>query len=275
MDDLPSAEKYQRQAIEIFRATVSRNYPDHAVALANLGYILTLRGEYAEAEQLLTEALQIERTRIRRAQRAAGPNRIALGTSLTSGAAIRRAPSKPRRMPSRIASSGLGTNHYMTGYYLDGSLTFPQGQQPRRRRETAHGKAWRCTPSHCPRSIYIVASARQTLGEVLLRRGSLAAAESELRAALDINTALAGADGWRTARSAASLGWTLIRRDRSRWKVSHAGGGTRPTACDRGRAAPSNAGSQRTDDRILSCPPPRRRSGAGSPRPRQALSLRN
>ncbi len=45
-----------------FQATVSRNYPDHAVAMATLGYILTERGEYAEAEQLLTEALQIERT---------------------------------------------------------------------------------------------------------------------------------------------------------------------------------------------------------------------
>ena len=50
---------------------------------------------------------------------------------------------------------------------------------------------------------------------MLLRRGALAAAESELRSALDINTALAGADSWRTARSAASLGWTLIKRDRT------------------------------------------------------------
>ena len=61
-DDFQSAERYQRQAIEIFQASVSRNYPDHAVALATLGYILTQRGKYAEAEQLLTEALQIERT---------------------------------------------------------------------------------------------------------------------------------------------------------------------------------------------------------------------
>ena len=48
-----------------------------------------------------------------------------------------------------------------------------------------------------------------------MRRGSLAAAEAELRAALDINTALAGPDSWRTARSAASLGWALIKRDRA------------------------------------------------------------
>jgi hypothetical protein len=65
-----------------------------------------------------------------------------------------------------------------------------------------------------PEHLY-VASSRQILGEVLLRRGLLAAAEAELRSALDVNTTLAGADSWRTARSAASLGWTLIKRDKS------------------------------------------------------------
>jgi hypothetical protein len=58
-----------------------------------------------------------------------------------------------------------------------------------------------------------VASTRQLLGDVLMRRGKLTAAEVELRAAVDINTALAGADSWRTARSQASLGWDLILRD--------------------------------------------------------------
>jgi hypothetical protein len=50
------------------------------------------------------------------------------------------------------------------------------------------------------------------LGEVLLRRGFLAAAETELRSALEMNASLAGADSWRAARSEASLGWTLIQR---------------------------------------------------------------
>ena len=60
-NDYASAERYERQAIEIFQATVSRNYPDHAVALATLGHVLTERGEYREAEQVLTESFQIER----------------------------------------------------------------------------------------------------------------------------------------------------------------------------------------------------------------------
>ena len=56
-----------------------------------------------------------------------------------------------------------------------------------------------------------VASARWTLGEILLRRGLPADAEAEFRASADINTALTGADSWRTARSTASLGWALIK----------------------------------------------------------------
>jgi hypothetical protein len=50
---------------------------------------------------------------------------------------------------------------------------------------------------------------------VLMRRGSLAAAETELNIALDMNAALAGPDSWRAARSEASLGWLLIARDKA------------------------------------------------------------
>ncbi|MGC1522920.1 MAG: hypothetical protein WA803_15375, partial [Steroidobacteraceae bacterium] len=62
------------------------------------------------------------------------------------------------------------------------------------------------------RHLYL-ASTHQLLGEVLLRRGSLAAAETELRTALDISNALAGTTSWRTARSEASLGWLLTLRN--------------------------------------------------------------
>jgi hypothetical protein len=58
-----------------------------------------------------------------------------------------------------------------------------------------------------------VASTRQLLGEILLQRHAVAAAETELRAALDINTSLAGQDNWRTARTQASLGWASILRN--------------------------------------------------------------
>ena len=214
MDDLPAAEKYQRQAIEIFRATVSRNYPDHAVALANLGYILTERGEYAEAEQLLTEALQIERSVF------GEHNERLAQTESHLGLLYERRGDTPRAIEAmqnavRIASSGLGTNHYLTGYYLDSLANLFLKANNLAAAEDSARQGLAVYAKSLPAQHLYVASARQTLGEVLLRRGSLAAAEAELRAALDINTALAGPDGWRTARSAASLGWTLIRRDRA------------------------------------------------------------
>ena len=103
----------------------------------------------------------------------------------------------------------------MTGYYLDGlaNLYLKTGDLARPR--TPHGKVWRLLAKSLPGQHLYIASARQTLGEVLLSRGALAAAETELRAAVDINTNLVGADHWRTARSAASLGWALIKNDRA------------------------------------------------------------
>ena len=65
-----------------------------------------------------------------------------------------------------------------------------------------------------PRHLY-VASSRYLLGEILLRRRLLPEAESQLRAALDIDTALAGYDSWRSARSRASLGWVLIEEGKA------------------------------------------------------------
>jgi hypothetical protein len=49
-----------------------------------------------------------------------------------------------------------------------------------------------------------------------VRRGDAAAAEAELRGAIDINMALVGADSWRTARAQASLAWALIQRGDAR-----------------------------------------------------------
>jgi hypothetical protein len=64
-----------------------------------------------------------------------------------------------------------------------------------------------------PAQHLFVAATRQLLGEALLRRGQFAAAEIEIRAALDIDIALAGSRNWRTARTEASLGWLLIEEN--------------------------------------------------------------
>ena len=182
----------QREAIEIFQATVSRNYPDHAVALASSGLkYSTERGKYVEAEQLLTEALQIERNVF-----GADNQRVARIEEHLAGLydvkAIMPRAIDAAQAAVKIASKRLGPNHYMTGLLSrrPGDSLF-QGQRSGRRRDNAHARHWRYIARSLPAQHLYLASTHQLLGEVLLRRGSLAAAETELREAVDINAALA------------------------------------------------------------------------------------
>jgi len=213
MDDFAAAEQYEREAIEIFRATVSRNYPDHAVALATLGYILMERGQYTEAEQLLKEALEIERgvfgehnVRVAQAEAHLGDLYERRGETAKAIETMQAAVS--------VAKQGLGVEHYLTGYYLNAlaDLYIKAGDLPAA--EAAAREALAVYAQSLPPQHLYVGSVKLTLGEILLRRGSLAAAEAELRSSVDINTALAGADSWRSARSAASLAWVLIKREK-------------------------------------------------------------
>ena len=89
--DYQLAEHYQREALGIFQVTLSRNHPDNAVALATLGSILTQRGKYAEAEQVLNEALQIEISVFGPRIRALRPSKPNLGI-LYDRKATQRAP---------------------------------------------------------------------------------------------------------------------------------------------------------------------------------------
>jgi serine/threonine protein kinase/Tfp pilus assembly protein PilF len=214
MDNLAAAESYERQAIEIFQATASRNYPDHAVALASLGEILSERGKYVEAEQLLTEALQIERNVF------GADNEQVARTEEHLAGLYSRLGNMPKAIDAaqaavKIASKGLGPNHYMTGFYEDALATLYLKANDLAAAEQWAREALAVYGRSLPAQHLYLASTHQLLGEVLLRRGSLAAAETELREAVDINAALSGGDSWRTARSSASLGWALIKRDRA------------------------------------------------------------
>jgi len=213
-DDFALAEHYQREALEIFQATVSRNYPDNAIALANLGYALTQRGKYTEAEQVLNEALQIERTVF------GADNQRVAAIQANLGVLYDREGDLPRAVAAnqsalKIMKDRLGANHYMVGYYLDALAILYLKADDLTVAEDDVRQALAIYAKSLPARHLYIASARQTLGEILLRRGSLDAAETELRAAWDINMELAGADNWRTARSEASLGWILIERNKA------------------------------------------------------------
>ncbi len=214
MGDYLAAEQHQREALNILRATVPRDQPDHTAALAILGYILTERGKYAEAEQTLREVLEIERRVF-----GAGSQRVAAILS-DLGLLYDREGDPGRGLELteeavKITTERLGPNHYMTGYYLDSlsHIYLSVGNLPAA--ESAARRALEIYAKTLPERHLFVASTRQFLGEILLRRGAIAAAETQLRMALQINAALAGPGNWRTARSEASLGWSLIEADKA------------------------------------------------------------
>jgi serine/threonine protein kinase/tetratricopeptide (TPR) repeat protein len=214
VSDYPLAEHYQREALGIFQATVSRNHPDNAVALATLGYILTQREKFQEAERVLNEALQIERNVF-----GADTPRIAqieadLGILYDKEGDLPRAIAATQNA-LKITRDRLSPNHYMAGYYLDAlanlylkSNDLPTAEKDARQALEVYAQA-------LPARHLYVATTTQLLGEVLLRRGFPAAAETQLRAALDMNVSLEGSDSWRAARSEASLGWTLTQHDKA------------------------------------------------------------
>jgi tetratricopeptide (TPR) repeat protein len=109
----------------------------------------------------------------------------------------------------------LSPDHYLNGYYLDALANLYLKANDLPTAEADARQALAIYAQALPARHLYVATTRQLLGEVLMRRGSLAAAETELNTAMDINAALAGPDSWRAARSQASLGWLLIARDKA------------------------------------------------------------
>jgi tetratricopeptide (TPR) repeat protein len=206
--DFGAAEQYQRQVMNLFRTTV-RNHPDHAMAMTALGYILTQRGKYAEAEQIFNEALEIERSVF------GADNQRLASIEAHLGVVYQRQGDLKRAMATtldalRITNRRLGSGHYMTGYYLDALANLYLDANNLTAAESNARQALALYENTLPARHLYVSATRQLLGEVLLRRGQFTSAEVELRQALDIDTALAGAANWRTARTHASLGWLLI-----------------------------------------------------------------
>ena len=207
--DFALAESYQREAIKIFQATVSRNHPDHAVALATLGYILTQRDKYQEAKQLFSESLEIERNVFGVNSRRVAEIEFDLSILYARQGDLPRAIAAAQKAVA-TATDRMGSNHYLTGYYLSNlayllakTNDLADAEKQVRQSLAVYAKA-------LPAQHLYVASSRRLLGEILVLRGAWAAADIELRAALDIDHTLVGPDDWHTARTQASLAWSLI-----------------------------------------------------------------
>jgi eukaryotic-like serine/threonine-protein kinase len=172
------------------------------------------RGKYAEADQTLNEALEIERNVF-------GPDNQRIAAIEADLGALYQREGDPERAMAltqdavRIIKSRLGAGHYLTGYYLDSLADLYLKDNKLEAAESHARQALAVYAQALPAQHLYVAGTRQLLGEVLLRRGQLAQAEAEVRTALDIDTALAGPGNWRTARTEATLGWILIAEDKA------------------------------------------------------------
>ncbi len=219
--DYASAERYERQAIEIFQATVSRNYPDHAVALATAGiHSHAARTVPRGRNSCSRRRIQNRPHGVPERTTTSSRRSICISACSTTGKETRLARSRRYATRSRMESRLHGPRPLLRR--LLSSIRLPTCA-----RRPAICRAPKTPPRQSlavslhgglrPGQHLYVASARQTLGEVLLSRGALAAAEvRSLRAAADINTALVGADHWRTARSARELGLGADQERQSR-----------------------------------------------------------
>jgi tetratricopeptide (TPR) repeat protein len=211
--DFKDAEIKQQQALKTFRAAVPRNHPEHTVALATLGYILTQNGKFAQAEQSLTEASDIERSVF------GADNQRLASIDADLGVLYARTGDLPRALTLmdnavKIATQRDGPEHFLRGYYLDSRADIRLQNNDIAGAEADAQQALGIYARTLPARHLYVASSRQLLGEILLRRGLLADAERELRSAVDIETFLVGADNWRTVRTEATLSWVLIKSGR-------------------------------------------------------------
>jgi serine/threonine protein kinase/tetratricopeptide (TPR) repeat protein len=209
-----NAEQLVRDSMNLLGATVGRNHPDYAVAMANLGYMLMQQGKYAESEQMLNEALQIEHGDFGLDNQRVASIEANLGTVYEREGDPVRAM-KMTQDALRIISERLGPDHYQVGYFMDAvAKLYLDGGNLDAAESTARQVLQIYKKSLPARHLYVSAT-RHLLGEVLLRRGQLSDAETELRAALDIDLGSAGPGDWRAARTEASLGWLLIAQNNS------------------------------------------------------------
>jgi len=209
-----NAEQLVRDSMNLLGATVGRNHPNYAVAMANLGYLLMQEGKYAEAEQMLNESMQIERGDFGLDNQRVASIEANLGTVYQREGDPVRAM-KMTQDALRIISERLGPEHYMVGYFMDAVAKLYLDAGNLDAAESTARQALKIYEKSLPSRHLYVAATRHLLGEALLRRGRLKDAEAELRTALDIDLGSAGPGDWRAARTEASLGWLLIAQNNS------------------------------------------------------------
>jgi serine/threonine protein kinase len=212
-NDLIAAERYAREVTAIYRSTLPELHPDRVEADLQLGEILFNLSRLDEAATLLGSALVAQR-------KLYGESSSRAANTLVTLALVRQAQDRledAEQLASealRVQTQSVGPAHYSVGYFLTilGSIALERGQADQAERELRAALSV-FTESTLPPDHQYIAAAEHFLGEALLAREELPAAEAILRQAVD-RWRRAGAPAMRVARSESALGEVLCKENR-------------------------------------------------------------
>jgi len=204
----PTAKDLLDRGAEKILGNASLQPAVRAELLESIGLAYRRQGLSERAIPLLEKAVAIRREEIPRDDHRAAAALANLAQALTDGGRL-----VPAEAYLRQALQMSRASDYLTGYYLDGLARLYWKAKQLSEAESYARQALAVYAQALPARHLYVASTRQLLGDILLQRGAFAGAETELRIAVDIDSAIAGADSWRTACAQGSLGWALILRN--------------------------------------------------------------
>jgi len=209
-DDLGGAELASREAVSIYRNSVSKLHPDRVTADAQLSEILLLKGLTEEAGALSEAVLTARKTLY-------GKTSSIVADSLDALAKIRIAQGRPREAEGLLRDA-LGVNrdanmgaHPSTGY-LQTSLAFSLMQQGRygEAEDELRSALRLLTTSTLPSDHQYIAAAEHFLGESLIANQKFPEAIQVLEASV-ARWQRTTMPAWRAARSASALGEAEFR----------------------------------------------------------------
>ena len=206
-----NAEQLVRDSMNLLGATVGRNHPDYAAAMANLGLPAHAAGKVRRS------GTNAERVLADRARRFRLDNQRVASIEANLGTVYEREGDPVRAMKMtqdalRIISERLGPEHYRlaTSWMRSRNcISMPATWMPPKARRA---KCSRYTESRCRLAICMSPRRDNLLGEVLLRRGKLTRSGS--RTARGVGHRFGLGRAWRLARRAhqSELGLAADRR---------------------------------------------------------------
>jgi serine/threonine-protein kinase len=207
---LDEAETVNRRVLEIRRHVVGNDHPSVMVTLNNLGNLLREKGEYADAEPMLEEALAINRTLHGRHPRVAislhnlSLAKVALGDYDAAEALDREALSMRRELLNEEHPDIANTLHNLGWQRLERGA-YEEAEGYFRDAIAQWGKTF---PDDHPNFV----TAYRNLGHTLVELGRFAAADSALSRSLELSEAVFGERHANTATTLLRLGDLQRRR---------------------------------------------------------------